>query len=112
MKAKRLLIILALIMPFIGGISNLYASNDRGTVVYDAKGDYYVIETDSYDYVIVELYSGSLYEGDILFGDFTSYGFQDCYNQYDSEIRIYIEDWGLTKSSAIRWLENHDKIRD
>ena len=41
-------------------------------------------------------------QGDILVGDYESYGFKDIYNETAStEFHVYVDDYGLGKSRAL-----------
>lgn len=60
---------------------NYWLSKEEGHVVYsDAYCNYYVVET-YYGYTIVRAYGGSKpYEGEIVYGNFSSRGTRDMYN--------------------------------
>lgn len=60
---------------------NYWLSQERGDVVYsDSYCGYYVVET-AYGYTIIRTVSGYRpYEGDIMYGNFGSYGIRDFYN--------------------------------
>ena len=55
-------------------------------------------------YALLEWYGGSdPDEGDIIVGDFESYGFKDIYNlTADSELRVWVEDYWLSKEDVFR----------
>lgn len=75
----------------------------KGAVAYKKSGcDYFIAETVS-GYVLLEWYGGNdPDEGDIIVGNFESYGFKDIYNlTADSELRVWVEDYMLSKSSVI-----------
>lgn len=80
----------------------------KGTVVYYKSGcDYYIVETNM-GYVILEWYGGNdPSEGDVLAGDYETYGMKAIYNiSASSETKVWVEDFWLSKSSAI------EKYRD
>ena len=82
-------------------------------LVTELKSDYWVGYED-YGYVIFELY-GYTYidEDDVICGNIHSYGFKDAYNATkEKSIRIYIEDYGLSKQRCIDWINSHDKWKD
>lgn len=60
---------------------NYWLSKEQGEVVYsDPYCNYYVVET-YYGFNIVRAYAGSKpYEGDIVYGNFSSPGTKDMYN--------------------------------
>lgn len=63
-----------------------------------------IIETPLW-YVAAEHYSGVyLYEGDVVYGDLTSYGFKTIYRDDGTEGRFYIEDYESDIGSAFEEL--------
>lgn len=71
----------------------------KGIVVYNkSKCDYYIVET-SMGFALLEWYGGNdPNEGDIIVGDFESYGFKDIFNvTKDAEMRVWVEDYWLNK---------------
>lgn len=79
------------------------ANAAKGVVVYYKSGcDYYIVETNM-GYAVLEWYGGNdPSKGDVLAGDFESYGMKDIYNlTADSETRVWVEDFWLSKESAI-----------
>ncbi len=81
-------------------ISDIFAAT--GIVVYNKSGcrSRFVVETNM-GYAILEWYGGNdPIEGSQLVGDYESYGFKDIFNTTaDSELRVYVEDYMLSKSS-------------
>lgn len=81
-------------------ISDIFAAT--GIVVYNKSGcrSRFVVETNM-GYAILEWYGGNdPLEGSQLVGDYESYGFKDIFNTTaDSELRVYVEDYMLSKSS-------------
>ena len=85
-------------------------SDTKGVVVYEGSDDYYVIETNR-GYTIAERYSGWLYEGHTLYGRLNSYGFKYVIDlNRDSEIKLYLEDYMLSKDQAIEWMGEHHHL--
>ena len=75
----------------------------KGVVVLHKSGcDYYIVKTNN-GYAILEWYGGNdPSEGDVLVGDFETYGMKDIYNlTADDETSVWIEDFWLSKSRAI-----------
>jgi hypothetical protein len=110
---KKLLIICALLLPITGGMLLTANASERskGIVSYEAKDDYYLIYTSMDDFTIVEVTLGFLNEGDIVYGNFKTYGIITYYNATtNNEVNVWIEDWGLSKESAVRWLAEHGKL--
>tara|TARA_B110000459_G_C16138970_1_gene285653 strand:+ start:64 stop:363 length:300 start_codon:yes stop_codon:yes gene_type:complete len=78
---------------------------------YYCVSDHLVFET-SMGYVTAEWYLGTLYSDNYFYGDFNSYGFKDVYSsQQDAENeenrrgRIWIDDYMLSRSSAMEWCQ-------
>jgi hypothetical protein len=80
----------------------------KGIVVYNRVCDYFIVET-SMGYSILEWYGGNdPSEGDMIVGDFESYGFADLHNTTkDIELRVWVEDYWLSRDRAIEeWWEH------
>lgn len=83
----------------------------NGTVVYEGKGDYYIIET-TRGFTITELFKGRLDEDDKVRGELNSFNFKYILNQSRSrEARVYIEDYKLTYNQAFNWLGEKNKLK-
>lgn len=69
---------------------------------YKSGCDYYIVDADM-GYAVLEWYGGNdPSEGDTLVGDFESYGMKNIYNvSTDSETKVWVEDYMLSKSSAV-----------
>lgn len=92
---------------------NNYEENSNcvnGAVVYEGTGDYYVIET-QVGYTIAETYIGWLSEGDKVRGELNRYGFKYLIKNRSNEVRVYIEDFMLSKESSIKWMGEHHKLK-
>lgn len=91
------------------------SANDTNCMVLvtELKSDYWVGYED-YGYVIFELYGYAFMDkDDVICGNIRSYGFKDAYNATkEKNIRIYVEDYGLSKQSCIDWINSHDKWKD
>lgn len=67
-----------------------------------AKCDYMIVCLKNGNYSVVEDYYDKCDEGDVLVGEFQSYGFKDAYNiTKDKTCRVYIEDWEYNEKTAI-----------
>ncbi|MCX6317409.1 MAG: hypothetical protein NTW29_08980 [Bacteroidetes bacterium] len=66
----------------VGNEENYWLSKERGEVVYsDAYCSYYVVET-NLGYTVIQTYgSYKPFEGAVLYGNFSSRGTRDMYNQ-------------------------------
>ncbi|MEZ5848983.1 MAG: hypothetical protein R3C70_19715 [Geminicoccaceae bacterium] len=95
--------ILSLIALLIAGLHPMNALSAKGTVVYYKSGcDYYIVETNM-GFVLLEWYGGNdPSEGDILVGDYESYGMKDIYNlSADAETRVWVENFWLSRNQVI-----------
>ncbi len=75
----------------------------KGVVVLYKPGcSYYIVETNM-GYAILEWYGGNdPSRGDVLAGDFETYGMKDIYNlSADAETKVWVEDFWLSKTRAI-----------
>lgn len=75
----------------------------KGVVVlYKSGCSYYIVETNM-GYAILEWYGGNdPSRGDVLAGDFETYGMKDIYNlSADAETKVWVEDFWLSKTRAI-----------
>lgn len=93
--------IFVITLLFISFVETAFAA--KGEVVYKKSGcDYFIVETNM-GYALLEWYGGSEpEEGDIIVGDFESYGFKDIYNlTTDSELRVWVEDYWLSKEDVL-----------
>lgn len=80
--------------------------SSQGEVVYRVSGcDYFIVETYS-GYAVLEWYGGSDPDkGDNLAGSFESYGMKTIFNtDRDTELRVWVEDYYLSKTSALEKL--------
>lgn len=86
---------------------NYWLSKEEGQVVYsDPYCNYYVVET-YYGYNIIRAYAGyKPYEGDIVYGNFSSIGTRDMYNF--SERLVFtgtVTDYWLSYNEALDALD-------
>ncbi len=73
-------------------------------VVEKVLGDYCMVET-STGFGVIELYSGTVDEGDKIVGTVETYGLFDLHNATtDQELRGYIEEYGDTREQALEKL--------
>lgn len=94
--------------------SNFEASDNDvpGMVVYEGSNDYYIGE-DNMGCFIFEAYSGWPSEGDHLYGSLNRFGFRWVINpQLETEYKIYIEEYALTREQAIDWMRERNHIKD
>jgi len=92
--------------------STTNTSSVHGSVVYDGKSDFHIIETNKY-YVLVEWYNGPDFsKGDKITGDLHSYGFKYItVNGNSSKTKIYIENYWTNISRCYDWLREHGKMK-
>ena len=80
----------------------LYAA--KGSVVLVVRGcDYYVVDAPS-GFAVLEWFGGNQpQKGDVMAGDFETYGFQDLYNltRNGAETRVWVEDYWLSRARAV-----------
>lgn len=83
-----------------------FAEQIKGRITYynDIK-DIAVVETNM-GYTVMEIYSYEYIEsGDVVIGNFHSYGFTDMYNvTKESSTRIYIEEYWLNGDQVLDWI--------
>jgi len=88
-------------------------SQVRGVVVKGegdcSSNDHIVIETGG-GYVFAEVYRGSFDEGDIVYGDLHSYGFENV-KVGSGTGRIYIDDYLMDDSDIQEWCDDELKNR-
>ena len=95
---KRITLILFLMVALCSP-----AFGAKGVIVYKKSGcDYFIVETNR-GFALLEWYGG--YDpdtGDVLVGNYESYGFKDIYDATaDRELRVYVDDYLLSKDSVI-----------
>ena len=111
---KKLIVITQILflgLLFTSFTTNLNSSTVKGEVIWEGKGcDFYIIETSQW-YVLVELYNGTLYEGDKVEGELHSYNFKYLTNKSrgDRQIKVWIENYWVRKNRCFEWLKEHDK---
>lgn len=107
MRIKRQLAFFVLILLFASFVGTSFAA--KGLVIYKKSGcDYFIVVTDM-GYALLEWYGGSdPNEGDVIVGNFESYGFKDIYNlTSDSELRVWVEDYWLSKEDVLELYFGH-----
>ncbi|QIK80891.1 hypothetical protein G7069_04310 [Lysobacter sp. HDW10] len=75
----------------------------KGVVVYYESGcSYFIVET-NLGYALLEWYGGhDPSKGEIIAGDFESFGFKNVYNlTADRETKVWVDNFWLSKSRAI-----------
>lgn len=79
---------------------------DTATVTHRlASCDWFLAESDE-GFIVLEWYGGNEpEEGDVLFGDFSVYGFADVYNvTAESEVYLWLDDYMLDEEAALQQL--------
>ena len=91
----------------LGSAISADATTTRGVVVRRISGcDYFIVQTRT-DYSVLEWFGGhDPDKDDVLIGNFNSSGFHTFLyaNDDDKTSRLYVEDYGLTKSDAMEKL--------
>lgn len=77
-------------------------TRNKGVVsFYPAGCDYFIVES-SLGYSLMQHYYGfDPYEGDTVYGDLNSYSFKDLTTSSGNSIRVWIDDYMLSKSRAL-----------
>lgn len=101
MKKKFIALALAA-LTVLGGVS---AEAARGVIAL-IVGDKVAIEDMYGSYTYGEMYSyGYINEGDIVYGDLTSFGMTDFYDSTtDQEFSLYVEDYDENADSTIEYM--------
>jgi hypothetical protein len=105
---NNLMLLLPLIMTLLP-INVASPRGGRGIVSHRVSGcDYFVVATRS-DYNLLEWYGGhDPDKDDVLVGGFLSYGSHDIYDETaDADLRVWTEDYGLSKEDALEKLTEH-----
>ncbi len=95
--------IIVAIITLIIALSTKKVFAARGIVVYIEPGcDCFIVETFS-GYALLEWYGGGIpHKGDIVVGNFESYGFKNIYNLTTKRgIRVWVKDYWLSEEDAI-----------
>lgn len=103
MNKKQLTVVwmMAILLSLIFSFSTAFAA--KGEVVYKKLGcSYFIVET-LLGYAILEWYGGNDPDkGDIITGNFESYGFKNIYNlTVDAELRVYVDNYWLSRDRAL-----------
>jgi hypothetical protein len=108
---KLFLLLVALPVLLISSIRNNSSSEPtKCLVVFRPEGcDYFMCMTPGKDYIVMEWYGGNDPDkGDVLYGSFEDFGFKNGYNlTQKKKLRVWIEDYMLSKSDAIDKLLEH-----
>jgi hypothetical protein len=100
MRTVSLMLVLVVLI-WLAFSRTAFAAN--GEVVLKNRGcDYFIVESNM-GFAILEWYGGNdPSEGDILVGNYESYGMKDIYNETaDAELRVWVDNFWLSKSRAI-----------
>src|SRR5688572_24236575 len=105
-KISFVFILFLIICSFTQNITT--KDSHKGAVCFKVGAcDYMIVCLKNGNYSVCQDYFDKCDEGDILVGEFQSYGFTDAYNlTKDDECRIYVEDWEVSNESAMdEWKE-------
>jgi hypothetical protein len=107
MNAPRFFFVLFVIASmFLLPTAEGAGSSVSGVITYRVSGcDYFLVQTQK-GYDLLEWYGGhDPDKGDVLVGRYEEYGFHDVLDDTaDEPLRIYVEDFWLTKSDALEHL--------
>ena len=100
---KRLILI---IMTSIFLCLPAFALGAKGVVVYiytESGCSYYVVETPFMGYALLQWFGGSIpSRGDVLIGNYESYGMKDIYNiTKDSDTSAWVDNFWMSKDCAM-----------
>lgn len=98
-------LLLFVLLPF----SQVEATSATCITVHRIRScDYFMVETPT-DYAILEWYGGhDPDKDDMLVGNLGGYGMKTFQDENDDEsVRVYVEDYGLSKVSALEKLIDH-----
>ncbi len=107
MSSKHLICALPIIFLLVFPCGAAIAA--KGEVVYHATGcDYFLVET-KMGLTVLEWFGGNdPARGDLLAGDFESYGMHDAYNlTADSDLTVWVEDYWLSVDQALETLSQN-----
>lgn len=83
------------------GVTTSFAA--KGVVVYIKNGcSYYIVETNM-GYALLQWFGGSSpSRGDVLAGEYESFGMKDIYNiTQDSETKVWVDNYWLSKDRVV-----------
>jgi len=86
------------------------AANQKGTAITPfGSCDYFLIQDRYGSYSEAEWYGGhSPSDGDIIYGNFQSYGFKNLYdNASHSNIKVWLDDYWASQDDSIQYLMDH-----
>lgn len=99
-KMKRLLFFGVLLIALF---CSTYALAAKGVVVFIKSGcSYYIVETPM-GYALLQWFGGSTpFRGDVLVGDYESYGMKEIYNvTRDSETKVWVDQYWMSKDRIV-----------
>lgn len=103
MNKKQLIVglVITILLSSIFTFNTAFAA--KGEVVYKKSGCSYFIVEAILGYAILEWYGGNDPDkGDIIVGNFESYGLKTVYNMTaDAESKVYVDNYWLSKDRAI-----------
>ncbi len=101
--ATKLCVTALLALVFLGTSLVREASAAKGVVVYNrGRCDYFIVQSLT-GFALLQWFGGNdPSEGDVLVGDFESYGFKDIYNvTADAEVRVWVDNYMLSKTRVV-----------
>lgn len=105
MKVYKKIVPMLITLLIVAG--NLFAA--KGKVTHRTSGcDYFIVETTS-GFALLELYGyGDPDKGDVIVGDFESYGMKKIYNATkEKEISVWVDNFWMDKEDALEELFDH-----
>lgn len=95
-------------MLCFASLLSAFAGNEKGVVCLKIRGcDYIVVCLQSGYYTITEDSWDKCEEGDVLVGDFKSYGYKEVYNlTKDKNMKLYNDDYYYSEKMAVEKWKN------
>jgi hypothetical protein len=102
----RLALLILIATVCCAPLSKVEAASVKGTITHRISGcDYFIVQIRS-SFSILEWYGGhDPDKDDVLFGEMSTYGMKTIRDQTaDESIKVWVEDYGLTKEDALEKL--------
>lgn len=94
---------LTMFLFLAASLSPITVNAAKGVVIhYESGCDYYIAES-AMGFSLLEWFGGNdPSEGDVLVGDFESYGMKEIHNlNADAQTKVWVEDYWLSKNAVI-----------
>lgn len=107
-KAVETLLLAMAVIAAVGIVTPAHADMVKAVVIYDKGcGSRFVVETPG-GLALVEWYGGTMpSKGDVLIGDFDSYGMQEFYDlTTDRAGRVYVDEFWLSVDRVVEKLQD------